>query len=74
MWEASEGFGGEFAAAAGTELANRLERMPETLGLTTGRLMEAEEVAALVGFLLSEAAGHITGADFVIDGGTMKTS
>ncbi|MFS0691358.1 SDR family oxidoreductase [Streptomyces nitrosporeus] len=47
--------------------------MPETLGLTTGRLLEAEEAAALVGFLLSEAAGHITGADFVMDGGTMKT-
>jgi NAD(P)-dependent dehydrogenase (short-subunit alcohol dehydrogenase family) len=34
-----------------------------------GRLGKAEEVAALVRFLLSDEAQFITGAQYVIDGG-----
>jgi hypothetical protein len=36
-------------------------------------MTEAEEVAALIAFLLSDVAGNITGVDYVIDGGTTKT-
>jgi NAD(P)-dependent dehydrogenase (short-subunit alcohol dehydrogenase family) len=36
-------------------------------------MTEAEEVAALIAFLLSDAAGNITGAEYVIDGGMIKT-
>jgi NAD(P)-dependent dehydrogenase (short-subunit alcohol dehydrogenase family) len=41
-----------------------LETMP------TGRFGKPEEVAALVAFLASEAAGYITGEAIGIDGGT----
>jgi enoyl-[acyl-carrier-protein] reductase (NADH) len=36
-------------------------------------MTEAEEVAALVAFLLSDVAGNITGAEYVIDSGMIKT-
>jgi Enoyl-(Acyl carrier protein) reductase len=41
--------------------------------VTTGRMTEAAEVAALIAFLLSDVAGNITGAEYVIDGGMIKT-
>ena len=35
---------------------------------------EAEEVATLITFLASGRAGNITGANYVIDGGLIKTT
>jgi NAD(P)-dependent dehydrogenase (short-subunit alcohol dehydrogenase family) len=48
--------------------------LPDAMGMTTGRLVEPAEVAALVAYLASPAAASITGADYVIDGGATKTS
>ncbi|MFC7586532.1 SDR family oxidoreductase [Nonomuraea antimicrobica] len=41
--------------------------------MTTGRLVTAEEVAALVTWLASPHAGSVNGADYVMDGGAIKT-
>lgn len=42
-------------------------------GISIGRGAEPEEVADLIAYLASDRAGAIHGAEFVIDGGTIKT-
>ncbi|MEV1008462.1 oxidoreductase [Streptomyces sp. NPDC049881] len=72
IWDDPDGFGGKVAAAAGVDHAAFLHGIPDAFGITTGRITEPEEVAALIVFLLSGVAGNITGADHLIDGGTVK--
>jgi NAD(P)-dependent dehydrogenase (short-subunit alcohol dehydrogenase family) len=43
-------------------------------GIPTGRFTTPEEVASLVLFLASERAGNVTGANYVVDGGLIKTT
>jgi NAD(P)-dependent dehydrogenase (short-subunit alcohol dehydrogenase family) len=53
--------------AAGDVAAQQASEAP------TGRFTEPGEVADLVLLLVSERAGNVTGADFVIDGGLIQT-
>ncbi|MGK5552403.1 SDR family NAD(P)-dependent oxidoreductase [Actinomadura kijaniata] len=74
IWEAPGNYGGKLAEAAGMEHAAFLEQVPAAMGMTTGRITEPEEVAALVTFLLSDLAASVTGSDHLIDGGVVKTA
>ncbi|MCZ0997510.1 oxidoreductase [Streptomyces mirabilis] len=73
VYEDPDGPVGRMAAAAGKSLADMEQSAVKARNVTTGRITEAKEVAALIAFLLSDAAGNITGANYVIDGGTIKT-
>jgi len=43
-------------------------------GMATGRFTTPQEVAAIVALLASPLMGNVTGADWVIDGGLVKTT
>ncbi|MGW6796670.1 SDR family oxidoreductase [Streptomyces chartreusis] len=73
LWDDPEGFGGKVAAGVGAEHAAFLQQIPEAFNITTGRITEPEEVAALIVFLLSNVAGNITGVNYLIDGGAVKS-
>ncbi|MFI2300346.1 SDR family NAD(P)-dependent oxidoreductase [Actinacidiphila glaucinigra] len=74
FWTAPGAFADATAAAAGTTAQEALDVVvPQSMGITSGRITEPQEVADLVLFLASPAAGNITGAEVVIDGGQVKT-
>jgi NAD(P)-dependent dehydrogenase (short-subunit alcohol dehydrogenase family) len=51
------------------------QRIMEMLGgIPMGRTGRPEEVAELVAFLASDRGGFISGADYIIDGGTIPTT
>jgi NAD(P)-dependent dehydrogenase (short-subunit alcohol dehydrogenase family) len=73
LWEAPAGYGAALATSMGVELDRFLAGLPAATGMTTGTLVEPAEVAALVAYLASPLAASISGADFIIDGGSIKT-
>ncbi|WP_283616072.1 SDR family oxidoreductase [Mycolicibacterium poriferae] len=71
-WEAPNSFGGKLAAASGMDQHAYLAEVPAMMGMATGRIIEPEEVAALIVYLLSDVAASITGSDYLIDGGIVR--
>ena len=77
-WVETEGAVGlveEIARRNGTDYERARKIVMDSLGgIPIGRPSKPKEVADLVAFLASPRAGSITGAEYVIDGGTVPTA
>jgi NAD(P)-dependent dehydrogenase (short-subunit alcohol dehydrogenase family) len=74
LWLGEGGVAKTVAKAMGVDADTARERVLASIGgLATGRLTTPEEVAALVVMLASERTANVTGSNFVIDGGLIKT-
>jgi NAD(P)-dependent dehydrogenase (short-subunit alcohol dehydrogenase family) len=65
MWD-------RFAEAAGAPVDAVLAKIPQQMGMLTGRLIDPAEVADAIAYLASQVAGNIVGAEIVIDGGALR--
>ncbi|MFD2474030.1 SDR family oxidoreductase [Amycolatopsis silviterrae] len=73
LWEGPESYGAELASSMGLSHEDLLAALPAGAGMLTGRLVEPEEVATLITYLASPLAASITGADHLVDAGSVKT-
>lgn len=72
LWENPDSFGSKMAAVYGLEQQEFVDGIAKNFNVTLGHIAAPEEIAGLITFLLSELAGSITGADYLIDGGMNK--
>ncbi|THG33299.1 SDR family NAD(P)-dependent oxidoreductase [Naasia lichenicola] len=74
LWLGKDGVAATAAKAMGVDFETAKARVVESQGgFSTGRFTQPGEVADLVLLLASSRAGNVTGADFLIDGGLIKT-
>ena len=75
LWLGDTGVAATVGRATGVDAATARERIVAGMGgFATGRFTTPEEVATLVVMLASEQTANVTGANFVIDGGLIKTT
>jgi NAD(P)-dependent dehydrogenase (short-subunit alcohol dehydrogenase family) len=75
LWLGEHGVAATVAAATGVdEDTARAAVVASIGGFATGRFTSPEEVATLVALLASQRTANVTGANYVIDGGLIKTT
>lgn len=74
LWLGEGGVAHTVAQAMGTDPDTARNKVLSSIGgLATGRLSTPEEVATLVALLASPRTANVTGSNYVIDGGLIKT-
>ena len=75
LWLGEHGVAETVANATGVDAETARQTIIAGIGgFATGRFTTPEEVAALIAFLASDRAGNITGVNYLIDGGLIKTT
>jgi NAD(P)-dependent dehydrogenase (short-subunit alcohol dehydrogenase family) len=75
LWLGEHGVAETVAAATGVDAATARERIVAGMGgIPSGRFTTPAEVATLVVLLASPRTANVTGANYVIDGGLIKTT
>jgi NAD(P)-dependent dehydrogenase (short-subunit alcohol dehydrogenase family) len=75
LWLGEHGVAETVGKATGVDAATARKTIIAGIGgFATGRFTTPEEVATLITFLASDAAGNVTGANYIIDGGLIKTT
>jgi len=75
LWLGEHGVAETVAHATGVDAATARETIIAGIGgFATGRFTTPEEVATLVVLLASETTANVTGANYIIDGGLIKTT
>jgi NAD(P)-dependent dehydrogenase (short-subunit alcohol dehydrogenase family) len=75
LWLGDDGVAATVGRATGVDAERAREQIVAGMGgFATGRFTTSEEVADLVVMLASERTANVTGANFVIDGGLIKTT
>lgn len=72
-WTEEGGAADILAAQTGTDREAVMDRAaPELMKLTTGRLVDPQEIANVIALLVSPRSASTTGAEFVVDSGWLK--
>jgi NAD(P)-dependent dehydrogenase (short-subunit alcohol dehydrogenase family) len=75
LWLGAGGVADTVAKATGTDFDTARDNVVAAIGgFATGNFTKPEEVAAIVAFLASERSANVTGANYLIDGGLIKTT
>jgi NAD(P)-dependent dehydrogenase (short-subunit alcohol dehydrogenase family) len=75
LWLGEHGVAETVAKSTGVDADTARKTIIDGIGgFATGRFTTPEEVATLITFLASDRAGNITGANYLIDGGLIKTT
>jgi NAD(P)-dependent dehydrogenase (short-subunit alcohol dehydrogenase family) len=75
LWLGEHGVAATVAAASGVDVDTARENVIAGIGgFATGRFTTPDEVATLVVLLASDRTANVTGANYVIDGGLIKTT
>ena len=75
LWLGEHGVAETVAKATGVDADSARKTIIEGIGgFATGRFTTPEEVATLIVLLASDRTAHVTGANYLIDGGLIKTT
>ena len=75
LWLGEEGVADTVGRAMGVDTDTARDAVVASIGgFATGRFTTPDEVATLVALLASERTANVTGANYVIDGGLIKTT